>query len=139
MARGDIMGENYDDYLRTRAAEDLYGDFVNVSDGTYKMKFDNIYIDNNSNDKEFIGLKSTIIEGQENNNFIVDCLYINDDAFDRSMQKVRNLLKEFLSTDISEDDEIDTILEKLAPLKGREAYVTVKTNEGMKSYVYKTI
>ena len=125
--------------LRTRAASDLYGDFVNVSDGTYKMKFDNIYIDNNSNDKEFIGLKSTIIEGQENNNFIVDCLYINDDAFDRSMQKIRNLLKEFLSTDISEDDEIDTILEKLALLKGKEAYVTVKTNEGMKSYVYKTI
>lgn len=125
--------------LRARAASDLYGDFVNVSDGTYKMKFDNIYIDNNSNGKEFIGLKSTIIEGQENNNFIVDCLYINDDAFDRSMQKIRNLLKEFLSTDISEDDEIDTILEKLALLKGKEAYVTVKTNEGMKSYVYKTI
>lgn len=125
--------------LRTRAASDLYGDFVNVSDGTYKTKFDSVYIANNSNDKEFIGLKSTIIEGQENNNFIVDCLYINDDAFDRSMQKIRNLLKEFLATDISEDDEIDTILEKLSALKGKEAYVTVKTNEGMKSYVYKTI
>ena len=128
------------EFLRTRAANDLYGDFVNVGDGTYKIRFDSIYRTSNANDKDFIGIKSTIIEGAETNNFIVDCLYINDEAFGRSMQKVRNLYKEFLSIDIIESDfDLDKIEEKLALLKGREAYVTVKTNEGMKSYVYKTI
>ncbi len=126
--------------LRTRAATDLYGDFVNVSDGTYKIKFGKIYRGINTNDNEFIGIKSTILEGESSNDFIVDCLYINDDAFERSMQKVRNLYTEFLSTDITEEDfDLNVIEDKLRCIVGKEAWVTVKSNEGMKSYVYKSI
>ena len=125
--------------LRTRAASDAYGDFVNVSDGTYKIRFDSVYRDINTNGKEYIGIKSDIIEGEETNNFIVDCLYINDDAFQRSMQKVRNLYNEFLSIDVTEEDfDLEVIEEKLKSLIGKEAFVTVKSNEGMKSYVYKS-
>lgn len=126
--------------LRTRAASDAYGDFVNVSDGTYKIRFDSVYRDINTNGKEYIGIKSDIIEGEETNNFIVDCLYINDDAFQRSMQKVRNLYNEFLSIDVTEEDfDLEVIEEKLKSLIGKKAFVTVKSNEGMKSYVYKSI
>ena len=126
--------------LRTRAATVLYGDFVNVSDGTYKIKFGKIYRGINTNDNEFIGIKSTILEGESSNDFIVDCLYINDDAFERSMQKVRNLYTEFLSTDITEEDfDLNVIEDKLRGIVGKEAWVTVKSNEGMKSYVYKSI
>ena len=125
--------------LRTRAASDAYGDFVNVSDGTYKIRFDSVYRDINTNGKEYIGIKSDIIEGEETNNFIVDCLYINDDAFQRSMQKVRNLYNEFLSIDVTEEDfDLEVIEEKLKSLIGKKAFVTVKSNEGMKSYVYKS-
>ena len=126
--------------LRTRAASDAYGDFVNVSDGTYKIKFNKVYRGINTNDNEFIGIKSTILEGESSNDFIVDCLYINDDAFERSMQKVRNLYTEFLSIDLTEEDfDLDVIEEKLKSIIGKEAWVTVKSNEGMKSYVYKSI
>lgn len=126
--------------LRTRAASDAYGDFVNVSDGTYKIKFNKVYRGINTNDNEFIGIKSTILEGEISNDFIVDCLYINDDAFERSMQKVRNLYTEFLSIDLTEEDfDLDIIEEKLKSIIGKEAWVTVKSNEGMKSYVYKSI
>ncbi len=125
--------------LRTRTANDLYGDFVNVSDGTYKIKFSKIYRGINANDNEFIGIKSTIVEGESSNDFIVDCLYITEDAFERSMQKVRNLFIEFLSVDVTEEDfDLDIIESKLKSIIGKEAWVTVKSNEGMKSYVYKS-
>ena len=123
--------------LRTRAASDAYGDFVNVSDGTYKIKFESIYRTTNANEKDFIGIKATILEGEYEGDFIVDCLYINDDAFERSMQKVRNLYSQFLSIDVADEDfDLKVIEEKLRGIVGKEAYVTVKSNEGMKSYVY---
>jgi hypothetical protein len=64
---------------------------------------------------------------------------INDDAFQRNMQKVRNLYNEFLSIDVTEEDfDLEVIEEKLKSLIGKKAFVTVKSNEGMKSYVYKS-
>lgn len=126
--------------LRTRAAQDAYGDRADVADGTYKVKFEKIYSSVNTNDKPFIGVKSVITDGEYKGDFIIDCIYINEDAFERSMQKVRNLFSTFLSCDLTETDfDYEVILEKLSTLKGREAFVTVTTNEGMKSYEYKAI
>lgn len=125
------------DILRKKSQDEVLGDFENVSDGTYDITISNVYKSKNSNGKEFIGIKSTINSGEYAGNFFVDCVYFNDEALERGVQRVRNILYAFHLSDLTEDNiNNNEILARLSEIKGKNAKVSVETDDELKSYEY---
>lgn len=123
--------------LRNHSQDEVYGDFKDVVDGTYNVVISNIYSSTNSNDKEFIGIKSTIEDGDYAGDFFVDCIYLNDEAYERNLYKIRNVLLAFNLSDLSEEDIRNfNFLSRLSELKGKKAKVTVESNQDLNSYYY---
>lgn len=123
--------------LRNHSQDEVYGDFKDVVDGTYNVVISNVYGSINSNGKEFIGIKSTIEDGDYAGDFFVDCIYLNDEAYERNLYKIRNVLLAFNLSDLSEEDIRNfNFLSRLSELKGKKAKVTVESNQDLNSYYY---
>ena len=52
------------DILRNHSQDEVYGDFKDVEDGTYDVIIKKVYLSTNTNGKDFIGIKSTIENGE---------------------------------------------------------------------------
>ena len=125
------------DILRNHSQDEVYGDFKDVEDGTYDVIVKKVYIGTNTNDKEFIGIKSTIENGEYAGDFIVECIYINDDAWERAVYRMRNILMNFHLPDLREEDfEDNNYLNRLSEITGIHARVTVESLDGGKAYFY---
>lgn len=125
------------DILRNHSQDEVYGDFKDVEDGTYDVIVKKVYIGTNTNDKEFIGIKSTIETGEYAGDFIVECIYLNDDAWERAVYRMRNILMNFHLPDLREEDfDNDNYLNRLSEITGKRARVTVESLDGGKAYFY---
>lgn len=123
--------------LRTRSQDEVLGDFQDVVDGVYDVTISNVYESLNVNGKPFIGIKSTIKNGEYAGDFFVDCLYFNDESYERGIQRVRNILLKFGLPDLSEDDiDNERILERISAIRGKITKILVETNGDMKTYEY---
>ena len=123
--------------LRTRSQDEVLGDFQDVVDGVYDVTISNVYESVNVNGKPFIGIKSTIQNGEYAGDFFVDCIYFNDESYERGIQRIRNILLSFGFADITEEDiDNDRILERISAIRRKTTKVLVETNGDMKSYEY---
>lgn len=123
--------------IRTRSCDEVLGDFENIIDGTYDVTISKVYKSKNKNGKEFLGIQCTINSGTYAGNFFVECIYFNDDALERGLQRVRNILFSFNLSDLTEDDiNNNRLLERLSEIKGKHTKIYVETDGEMKSYEY---
>lgn len=114
-----------------------YGSFRDLEDGTYDVIISQVYSSTNANDKEFYGIKSTIESGDYAGDFILECIYFNDDAFERGVQRIRNILGYFGLADLTENDiDNNNYLERLSEIKGKTAKITIAYDEDVKIYEY---
>lgn len=123
--------------LKSKSQDEVFGDFQDVEDGIYNVTISNVYSSTNMNEKPFIGIKSTIQNGEYAGDFFVDCIYFNDESYERGIQRIRNILLSFGFSDITEEDiDNDRILERISAIRGKTTKVLVETNGDMKSYEY---
>ena len=141
--RGGKKMTNYEkkvmarDILRNHSQDEVYGDFKDVEDGSYDIIVKKVYLSTNTNGKDFIGIKSTIESGEYAGDFIVECIYINDEAWERSVFRMRNILMNFHLPDLREEDfDNNNYLNRLSEITGKHARVTVESLDGGKSYFY---
>ena len=125
------------DILRNHSQDEVYGDFKDVEDGSYDIIVKKVYLSTNTNGKDFIGIKSTIESGEYAGDFIVECIYINDEAWERSVFRMRNILMNFHLPDLREEDfDNDNYLNRLSEITSKHARVTVDSLDRGKSYFY---
>ena len=123
--------------LRNHTQDEVYGDFKDVVDGTYDVVIAKVYSSTNSNGKEFIGIRSNIEDGDYAGDFFVDCIYLNDDAYERAIYKIRNILSAFKLSDLTNEDiENLDFLGRLADIVGKKAKITVESNNELNTYYY---
>lgn len=126
--------------LATKLQNEVDGDYTTLNRGEYIGVVKKVYLSKNKNDKEFLGIKVVITEGNNKDDFIIDTIYLNDEAFERGIQRIRNILGAFELRDLSNDDvDKDLYLERLAEINGKQCLVTVDYNNDMPTYEYKKI
>ena len=125
------------DILRNHSQDEVYGDFKDVEDGTYDVIIKKVYLSRNTNVNDLIGIRGTIENGEYAGDFIVECIYVNDEAWERSVFRMRNILMAFHLPDLREEDfDNDNYLNRLSEITGKRARVTVESLDGGKSYFY---
>ena len=68
--------------LRGKTQNEEFGNLAVLPAGRYNCVIEKVYEGVNTNDKLFFGIKSTILSGDNKQNFVIECIYLNDDALD---------------------------------------------------------
>lgn len=128
------------DILKGKTQNEEFGNLAVLPAGRYNCVIEKVYERVNTNNKLFFGIKSTILSGDNKKDFVIECIYLNDNALERGIQRIRNILGVFQLPDITEEDiKNNNLLSRLSEIVGNRCYVNIGNSDNFTTYSYERI